>query len=115
MTRLRLLAALLLSLAVSLASVTMAVARGQPAPSATMVICSGYGVVVVALSAAGDPVDPVHPCPECLAAFGPALLPDQTRTSPPATTPATLARPKGAAIAGRAAPPPLARGPPAAV
>lgn len=69
----------LLCLALVAGSVTMAVARGQAAAlsggGTTLVICSGYGVMTVSLDAEGNPVGPVHPCPECLAGLAAYLAP----------------------------------------
>lgn len=68
--------AILLSLVLGLASLTMAVARAQSAAvDGQITICSGYGVVSVAVDANGNPVGPVHPCPDCLANFLLATLP----------------------------------------
>lgn len=67
--------AIILSAVIGLASVTMAVARGQAAGVSEVTICSGYGVVSITLDAEGNPVGPVHPCPDCLAG-GIAVLTD---------------------------------------
>ena len=65
---------LLLAVMLALSSVTIAVARGQVAVGGTIVICSGYGLVSVALDADGNPVGPLHPCPECLAGWTSILV-----------------------------------------
>jgi len=62
----RRLAGLTLALTIALTSVTMALARGQTRDAAgIMIICSGAGVVSVSVDADGDPVGPVHICPDC--------------------------------------------------
>lgn len=70
----------LLCLALVAGSVSMAVARGQAAAMSnggtTIVICSGYGVLSITLDDQGNPVGPVHPCPECLAGLAAYLPPD---------------------------------------
>ncbi len=59
-------AGLVLALAVALTSVTMALARGQMRDAAgSVIICSGAGVVSIQLDADGNPVGPVHVCPDC--------------------------------------------------
>lgn len=66
MMRLRTLAIALLALAVMASSVTMAVARNQPRPLGEMVLCTGYGMVVVSVDAQGQPTGPMMPCPDCV-------------------------------------------------
>lgn len=67
---------LVLSVVLGLASLTMAVARAQSAAvDGQITICSGYGVVSVSVDANGNPVGPVHPCPDCLAHLLLATLP----------------------------------------
>ncbi|MGO4910375.1 hypothetical protein ACEN2J_18865 [Pseudorhodobacter sp. W20_MBD10_FR17] len=70
----------LLCLALVAGSVSMAVAKGQAAAMSnggtTIVICSGYGVLSITLDDQGNPVGPVHPCPECLAGLAAYLPPD---------------------------------------
>ncbi len=107
---------LFLTLALALASVTMAVARGQmragQGAGLTVVICSGYGITSIQVDAQGNPVGPVHPCPECLAGFladlGPGApqvpaAPDHARRLPAPVTWHGASRP---------APSATARGPP---
>lgn len=75
---LRLFNLLLLCAALAAASVSMAVARGQAAalPHGTaVVICTGYGVMTITLDDQGNPIGPVHPCPECLAGLTTYLPP----------------------------------------
>lgn len=75
----RSLAMVLLCLALVASSVTMAVARSQAAAMSagvfTAEICSGYGVTTITLDADGNPVGPVHPCPDCLAGLAAYLPP----------------------------------------
>jgi hypothetical protein len=70
----------MLCLALVAGSVSMAVARGQAAAMSnggtTIVICSGYGVLSITLDDQGNPVGPVHPCPDCLAGLAAYLPPD---------------------------------------
>lgn len=56
---------LLLALIVALSSVTMAQARHQARASAEAVLCTGMGMIAVAVDAQGNPVGPMLPCPEC--------------------------------------------------
>jgi len=112
MIRLRLFAALLLSLVLATGSVTMALARAHSAGGTSMVICSGYGVVTLTLDANGNPTGPVHPCPECLAGLGLALLPALPQVQRPMMrvhlADVAVAVPR----AGTVPPEPSARGPP---
>lgn len=66
---------LILVLVLALASVTLSVARGQAVAVGTGMFCSGQGMVLRAVDANGQPTLAVYPCPDCLAGFGPALLP----------------------------------------
>ncbi len=87
----RSLSALLLSLVLALASVSMAVARGQMPMGTTMTLCSQGQAVTVTLDASGRPVTaPPHLCPDCLSAvaaldLAPApdlIAPDDARYLP---------------------------------
>lgn len=75
----RLFSLITLCLALALGSVSMAVARGQAVAMSkggtTLVICSGYGVMTITLDDQGNPVGPIHPCPECLAGLAAYLPP----------------------------------------
>lgn len=65
----RMFAALLLSLVLAVASVSMAVARGQAPMGGTMELCSEGGAVTVMMDASGAPVPMApHLCPDCLSA-----------------------------------------------
>lgn len=66
MMRLRTIAITLLALAVMASSVTMAVARNQPRPVGEMILCTGYGMVVVNVDSQGQPTGPMMPCPDCV-------------------------------------------------
>ena len=108
----RLLAALFLSVVLAMTSVTLAVARAQPAGVAEMVICSDGAAVTVLIDAQGNPVEVPHHCPDCLTALATAhaTLPAAritpvlwARVAPPSGAKAVAIHPV------RAAPP---RGPP---
>lgn len=75
----RLFSLMSLCLALALGSVSMAVARGQAVAlskgGTTIVICSGYGVTSITLDDQGNPIGPIHPCPECLAGLAAYLPP----------------------------------------
>ena len=67
--RMRALTALLLSLVLAVASVSMAVARGQAPMGETVALCVDGNAVTVTLDANGNPVSaPPHLCPDCLGA-----------------------------------------------
>ena len=96
----------------------MAVARGQAVAMAkggiTMVVCIGYGVKTITLDDQGNPIGPVHPCPDCLAGLAaylppalPALLPTMLPSqSVVVVEPAALPRAAGV-LTTRARGPPL--------
>lgn len=106
---------LILVLALGLASVTMAVARANAAGATQIILCSGYGVATVTLDADGNPTGPLHPCPDCLAGFGPALLATPFVVPDPAFA-SHRAAPQGMPTAiGLVRPVPQARGPPRVV
>jgi hypothetical protein len=67
----------------------MAVARGQAVAlthgGTTIVICTGYGVMTVALDDQGNPIGPVHPCPDCLAGMATYLSPNSVVILPVAS------------------------------
>lgn len=69
MKQFRALAVTLLALAVMASSVTMATARHQPRPVGEMVLCTGYGMVVISVDAHGQPTGPMMPCPDCVPAL----------------------------------------------
>ena len=100
-----------LSVVLALGTLTMAQARGQMAAGGFIEICAGHGTRLV-------PVDMVpgaqHPCPDCMAAHGGALLPDVVLPA----RPCQWSRPAVAApsplMAPLALPRPQARAPPPA-
>lgn len=58
--------ALSLSVLIALTSVTMSLARGQMRDTTgSMVLCTGTGPVSVQLDANGQPIGPIHVCPDC--------------------------------------------------
>lgn len=59
--------ALLLAAIVALSSVTMAGARHQPRTAGQVTLCTGFGLVAVAVDRHGEPVGPMLPCPDCIA------------------------------------------------
>lgn len=68
MQLLRSLSMILLLLAMMASSVTMAQARHQPRPIGDMVLCTGYGMMVVPIDAQGQPTGPMLPCPDSILA-----------------------------------------------
>lgn len=102
-----------LVLMLSLTSVTAAVARGQMAGSADMVICAGGTEATVTLDAFGRAMVR-HPCPDCTAA-GHALLAVPAKLVPVAGRQAVALLPaSGKAKPDLAGIAPVARGPPLA-
>jgi hypothetical protein len=73
----RALTALLLSLMLALASVSMAVARGQAPMGPEIELCTDAGAVTVRLDAEGNPMpDGPHLCPDCLSASTAFVMPE---------------------------------------
>jgi len=105
----------LLALILALTSQTMAVARGQTRIAGEIVICSGYGLTTISVDEDGNPVGPVHICPDMVLGLMAAL-----EVQPP-----TLTRPEGGVTqlvatetvipATQSEPRPRARDPPATV
>lgn len=60
---------LFLALVLTITAQTMAVARSADVPAGEMVLCTGSGPVVVQFDAEGNPVGPVHYCPDCALAL----------------------------------------------
>jgi hypothetical protein len=107
--------ALLLSLMLVVSGTAFAAARGAAAGGQTTVICSGPLIETIVLDARGVPVRQVQVCPDFgLGLFAAPPLP-QPATAPAARLLARLDLPPAGCCHGRAAPPPLARGPPAAL
>ena len=70
MTRFTHLLAVSLALLIAVTSQHMALARGMSTDVAGQVIlCTGQGVTTVAVDAQGNPVGPVHICPDCALSF----------------------------------------------
>lgn len=90
MTQFRTIAIALCALALMVSSVTMAVARNQPRPVGEMVLCTGYGMVVVGVDAQGQPAGPMMPCPDCVPALA-GLAGAESALPQPALTLSTLA------------------------
>ena len=62
---LRALSGAILVVVLALTSLTMATARGQARMAEQVVICSGYGMVTIALDPEGRPAGPLQICPDC--------------------------------------------------
>ena len=109
-------AALLLSLVLAVASVSMAVARGQRPMGATIALCTEAGTVTVTLDTSGNPLAAgPHLCPDCLSAAtafvlpDPCALPQPQRASRPLNAPPSPCLPTGLTrIVGHARDPPVA-------
>ncbi len=55
-----------LALLIAVTSQQMAMARGMARDaSGQVILCTGQGVVTVTLDAQGEPMGPVHICPDC--------------------------------------------------
>ncbi|MGH1466364.1 MAG: hypothetical protein ACRBBQ_13485 [Cognatishimia sp.] len=65
MTRIRLYISWLLMAAFVLTGNSMALARGMHAATGFIELCTGSSAVTVAVDAQGEPIEPVHICPEC--------------------------------------------------
>ena len=57
--------ALFMALIVALSSVTMASARHQARAADQLTLCTGIGMVVIAVDDRGNPTGPMLPCPDC--------------------------------------------------
>lgn len=112
---LRMFSALILSLVLGLASVTMAVARAQTVGADQITICSGYGIVSIAVDSQGNPVGPVHPCPDCLAGLALGPLPEPAAVIRPASTGYLIRLPVTLQHKAQARTRPQARGPPLSI
>jgi len=108
---------LILVLPVFLASsVTMAVARHQPRVAGEVWLCSGTGMVAMAVDADGNPVGPMQLCPDCTLTLsglegGADLLSEPLLL----VLPVRYLAPVALALPGDPLPLPPARGPPAPV
>jgi hypothetical protein len=78
MTLLRPLFGLILSLVLAATSLTAAEMRGHAIGSRLVEICSdsaaGSNVTTILLDAKGNPIAPMHPCPDCTVGGGLAVL-----------------------------------------
>ncbi len=113
--QIRLFLALMLSMVLGLVSGTMAVARVGAIGVTEVTLCSGAGVVTVALDADGNPTGPMHPCPDCLAGFGLAVVPVLPVGRGQVARRSVLLPPTDARAAPQVSLPPQARGPPTAL
>jgi hypothetical protein len=105
-----------LALVLALTSVSMAVARGQVAAGERIVICTGAGLVTIEIDAEGNPVGPVHICPDCaLGLIAAAATPSVVvaRPAPRAADPLPVSAPAALFVQSARSPP--VRGPPLAV
>lgn len=103
---------LLLAVCLIAGAFSTAVARGRMLSVSEIVICSGYGVVTLRVDADGKPVNAVHPCPDCLAAQGAALIPETPSVMAPTQSRRCAALPRAADPLGADCPTASARGPP---
>lgn len=105
-----------LALTMALTSVSLAAAHAQAPMGEWVEVCSADGTGTVLVDARGNPVTPMHLCPDCVAALAALDLPAH---SPGASRPVTRAERLAPApltrAEGRAAPPAAARGPPLTV
>lgn len=62
-----------LALCVIASGVTSAIARSAAHSQYSVTICSDAGVVQITLDAQGNPVTPMHPCPDCVVALAGGL------------------------------------------
>ena len=102
----------LMAAILAVTSLTMAVARGQTRVAGEIVICTGYGITTISVDENGDPVGPVHLCPDMVLGMMAALdvpAPDLTRPEGPVSR---LTATETALPQTRSAPTPRARGPP---
>jgi len=54
-----------LALMIALTSGAMAIARGQSGAAGSIVLCTGTGPISVLVDGDGQPIGPVHICPDC--------------------------------------------------
>ena len=108
--------AILMSLVLGLASVSMAVARVESQGVMVLTICSDEGTETVALDATGNPVSSSHHhCPDCLVGLTPGHLPSAPLGTRPATRTERLHLPHLAQVALVLTQTPQARGPPSLI
>lgn len=114
MPRLRSVLALGLACLIALTAVHVGMIRGQAKVAGSIVICSGGGAVNVAVDTDGNPVGPLHECPDCVVSVLAALdLPAVNPVHAPQPATALWAEPSTAArslvaLTANARGPPLA-------
>ena len=62
--------AFVLAATLALAGMTWAMARGHAPAVGEAVICTGTGMITIALDAEGNPTGDTHPCPDCIGGCG---------------------------------------------
>lgn len=80
--------ALLMALLVALAGVGHTKARYGVHDAVSMVICTGYGLVLITLDADGNEVEQSLPCPDCLLSL--SLTPPLAATTRPESLAQTM-------------------------
>lgn len=111
----RSIAALFLSLVIASAGLTLARARGASHDiGQDMVICSGVGMVIVAIGPDGAPVKKAEPCPDGVSVFATSFaVPAVLRPEPRVLAPYVAALPSEPGARNELSP--SARGPPVRV
>ena len=104
--------AILLAAILAATSLTMAVARGQTRVAGEIVICTGYGLTTVSVDENGDPVGPVHLCPDMVLGMMAALDEAPPVLMRPEGMVVHLEAPEPASLSAQSALIPRARGPP---
>ena len=117
---LRLFGLLALCFALVAGSMTMAVARGHATAlsrgGVTLILCSGLGYRTVSLDVGGNPIGPLHPCPDCLAGLAAYIAPEPVLLAPRSVITRMVAAVAPPTLQPLAAPyVPRARGPPLVV
>ena len=104
--------ALMLAVILAVTSVSMAVARGQTRIADEIIVCSGQGLITVAVDENGDPAGPAHLCPDMVLAMLAAPVLDAPDLLRPAAGMERIDPPQAPALVGVSRPAPCARGPP---
>ncbi len=112
---LRIVAAVVLAAILAATSLTMAVARGQTRVAGEVVICTGYGVTTISVDANGNPVGPVHLCPDMVLGLMAALDTPPPVVTRPEGRVERIETPEPVRLSAQSAPVARARGPPAPV
>lgn len=105
--------ALALALTLVLTGQALAVARGG-GPAGAMDICTGRGMVTVALGADGQPMETVQLCPDCICHAVAAVLPPEESWQRPVSAGRSDRHAGPVTGTGWLAPDPQARDPPRA-